>query len=206
MTGQFLFSHMFPCTVSSKVWGQGQPPSSCPCRVSHFSRSYWRGKVLMVCVCVCVCERERTGERKREKERTVDGLDANPRSLPGPLERGFFLLLIHSVQIYTVNHWLGGMLTNLNTPLNTLTTMPTFNTWMASATCSGLARLFRVPFGTHTHIYCMDGLCVFVCLCVCVCAALQCLCMQLTVHSGHPCVGCGFTGSCLSHTLCSSLK
>lgn len=50
--------------------------------------------------------------------------------------------LTRCVKVYKVCKCPLDMLSKFNTPLYTLTTMPTFNTWTASAKCSGSAGLF----------------------------------------------------------------
>lgn len=59
------------------------------------------------------------------------------------------------VKVYKVCKCPWDMLSKFNTPLYTLTTMPTFNTWTASAKRSGSAGLFWgfAPTHTRTHTH-----------------------------------------------------
>lgn len=59
------------------------------------------------------------------------------------------------LKVYKVCKCPWDMLSKFNTPLYTLTTMPTFNTWTASAKCSGSAGLFWgfAPTWAHTHTH-----------------------------------------------------
>lgn len=59
------------------------------------------------------------------------------------------------LKVYKVCKCPWDMLSKFNTPLYTLTTMPTFNTWTASAKCSGSAGLFWgfAPTCAHTHTH-----------------------------------------------------